>query len=196
MRRYALGRMSSPASSLSLPPCLPASLPPSRHPFSLLSLSLPPQDPISLGDERNNIEYRMRRKAKSSFSFNLVAPNISDKSKPHKVTVRLYYFPKLRDKETRPLDRYEEKICEANAVQPKKDDEHRIMKPIFNCYWEGRWIPYAEVTSFKKIFEQIQGSVDTRHLLGRVRGSVFFPHSFLPSNNKLRYAKEPQESAP
>ena len=121
----------------------------------------------------------------SSFSFNLVAPNISAKSKPHKVTVRLYYFPKLIDRETRPLDRYEEKIREASADQP-----------IINCYWEGRWIPYAHVTSFKKIFEQIQGSIDTRHLLGRVRGSVFFPHSFLPSNNKLRYAKRAPRISP
>lgn len=124
----------------------------------------------------------MRRKKKDSFTFNLVAPNTADKSKPHKVTVRLYYFPKLMDKETRPLDKYEEMVCETSAYQP-----------IINCYWEGRWIPYAQVTSFKKIFEQVQKSPDSRHLLSRVRGSVFFPHSFLPSNNKLNFQQSPQD---
>ena len=41
---------------------------------------------------------------KDVFEFNLELPNKDDKANMHKVTVRLYYFPKLMEKETRPLD--------------------------------------------------------------------------------------------
>ena len=60
-----------------------------------------------LRDERSNIEFLMRRKAADRFAFNMRLVASKPGENMHKVTVRLYYFPKLMDKETRPLDRYE-----------------------------------------------------------------------------------------
>ena len=60
-----------------------------------------------LRDERSNIEFLMRRKAADRFAFNMRLVASKPGEDMLKVTVRLYYFPKLMDKETRPLDRYE-----------------------------------------------------------------------------------------
>ena len=99
----------------------------------------------------------------------------------HKVTVRLYYFPKLMEKETRPLDDGED-----------HDDQYKE-RPIISCYWEGRWIPYARVRTLP-IFKNIAEDVQHRHLLGRLRGSVFFPHEYIPSKNKLDFQVSPEAS--
>ena len=144
------------------------------------------QQTINLADEHNNIEYQMRARASSSFSFNLLVPNGTRGLDAHKVTVRLYYFPKLLDQETRPLDKYEARQME------ERSSSAADAQPLICCYWEGRWIPYSEVRSLKKVFEGIRKEVETRPLLGRLRGSVFLPHGFLPSNNKLTFQQSPQ----
>jgi len=135
---------------------------------------------VDLRSERNNIESRMRRKAKSSFTFNLRMPNHSDKANPHKVTVRLYYFPKILEEETRPIDEYEKKDLDLD-------------KPILSCYWEGRWIPYESVTQLKML-EQARQDTQHKQLLRRLRGSIFFPHSYTPTNNKLKFQAAPHTS--
>lgn len=129
-----------------------------------------------LRDEHTNMEFQMRVKMKSSFSFNLELPGKNGPN--HKVTVRLYYFPKILDEEKRPLDVYEQK--------------ENLDQPIISCYWEGRWIPYAQVNNIKKVFKKIADDPMNRHLLRRLRGSMFFPHSFIPTNNKLKFRDPPQ----
>ena len=135
------------------------------------------QRQIDLRREHNNIEFQMRRKMKSSFTFNLVLPDNS-KGNGHKVAVRLYYFPKILDEETRPYDQFEEK--------------RNLDKPIFSCYWEGRWIPFAHVDSVKKVFNNIEKDTQGRQLLRRLRGTMFFPHSYTPTHNKLAFKHAPQ----
>ena len=133
--------------------------------------------PMDLRDEHKNMEFRMRHKMRDRFSFNLVLPD-KGKGSGHKVTVRLYYFPKILDKETRPYDKYEE--------------QGNLDRPIISCYWEGRWIPYAQVDWVKKVFDKVSKDTMHRHLLRRLRGSIFFPHSFVPTHNKLSLQQSPQ----
>ena len=134
---------------------------------------------INLREEVKNVELQMRRKHKSSFSYNLLVPDGGpDRNKWHKVTVRLYYFPKILDKETRP--------CEEHEQQDYAD------KPILSCYWEGRWIPDGELDNLKIFTKFSAQETRDKYLLCRLRGSVFFPHSFIPSNNKLKFLKSPQ----
>ncbi|XP_018549169.2 LOW QUALITY PROTEIN: structural maintenance of chromosomes flexible hinge domain-containing protein 1 [Lates calcarifer] len=105
------------------------------------------------------------------------------------------YHPFLYDKETYPQD--------PNAVQALPDDEDddnesgvqhqaRGKRPIFECFWNGRLIPYTRVHEFDWCAWPIKGANKDREPLpkecySRFSGVLFTDDRFQVSTNKLTF---------
>ncbi|XP_076829513.1 structural maintenance of chromosomes flexible hinge domain-containing protein 1 isoform X2 [Brachyhypopomus gauderio] len=100
------------------------------------------------------------------------------------------YHPFLYDRETYPEDPY------AQAPAPENDDDDdcfvlqadgRGKRPIFQCYWNGRLIPYSSVDEFEWCARPKKGCAVPLECYNRISGVLFTNDCFQVSTNKLTY---------
>ncbi|MCI4377610.1 hypothetical protein PGIGA_G00205450 [Pangasianodon gigas] len=135
---------------------------------------------LNLKDIDNDMQTLYIKSSVAEFEFN------ASKDGDAKVEGLLRYHPFLYDRETYPEDPY------APAPEPDEDcfishAEGRGKRPIFECFWNGRLIPYSSVDEFdwcarpKKI-----GSVPLE-CYNRISGVLFTNDRFQVSTNKLTF---------
>ncbi|KAI5104111.1 structural maintenance of chromosomes flexible hinge domain-containing protein 1 [Silurus meridionalis] len=103
-----------------------------------------------------------------------------------KVEGLLRYHPFLYDRETYPEDPY--------AATPDIDEdcfvshaEGRGKRPIFECFWNGRLIPYSSVNEFDWCARPKKGSSVPLECYNRISGVLFTNDRFQVSTNKLTF---------
>uniref|UniRef100_A0A8D0A8N6 Structural maintenance of chromosomes flexible hinge domain containing 1 n=1 Tax=Sander lucioperca TaxID=283035 RepID=A0A8D0A8N6_SANLU len=99
------------------------------------------------------------------------------------------YHPFLYDKETYPED---PDAAQASLDDDNDDNESRVLhqarrkRPIFNCFWNGRLIPYTTVSEFDWC-SQSKGAKELAECYSRVSGVLFTDDRFMVSTNKLTF---------
>uniref|UniRef100_A0A4W4DSS6 SMC hinge domain-containing protein n=1 Tax=Electrophorus electricus TaxID=8005 RepID=A0A4W4DSS6_ELEEL len=99
------------------------------------------------------------------------------------------YHPFLYDRETYPEDPY------ALTPAPENDDddcfvlqaEGRGKRPIFECFWNGRLIPYSSVDEFEWCARPKKVFTVPLECYNRISGVLFTNDSFQVSTNKLTF---------
>ena len=126
-----------------------------------------------------SVERRAVRERRSVMEFGVEVPLAGGGT--CRGVVRLFYFPRVRGEDRRPLAREEEADRDG---------------PFLSVYWQGRWVPYAAVRVLD-IFQPLS-SVNAsaaqlqRELSARVRGTIFFPRAMVPANSKLSLSESPE----
>uniref|UniRef100_A0A8B9H856 Structural maintenance of chromosomes flexible hinge domain containing 1 n=1 Tax=Astyanax mexicanus TaxID=7994 RepID=A0A8B9H856_ASTMX len=97
------------------------------------------------------------------------------------------YHPFLYDKETYPEDPY-------NSTPENDDDdcfifqaEGRGKRPIFECFWNGRLIPYSSVNEFEWCAKPKKMCTVPLECYNRISGVLFANDCFQVSTNKLTF---------
>ncbi|TRY59020.1 hypothetical protein DNTS_012405 [Danionella cerebrum] len=136
---------------------------------------------INLRDVNNDMQTLYIRSSVSTFEFKATGP------KDLLVEGLVRYHPFLYDQETYPLDPY-------SASTEKEDDdcmvvnpEGRGKRPIFECYWNGRLIPYTTVSEFKWCEKPKKTDVVPWECYNRISGVLFANDRFEVSTNKLTF---------
>ncbi|XP_063062611.1 structural maintenance of chromosomes flexible hinge domain-containing protein 1 [Engraulis encrasicolus] len=99
------------------------------------------------------------------------------------------YHPFLYDRETYPQDPYtstgpaEEEDDECLVLNP----EGRGKRPIFECFWNGRLIPYTTVSEFEWCARQKKAAAVPAECYNRISGVLFTNDCFPVSTNKLTF---------
>ncbi|XP_028424672.1 structural maintenance of chromosomes flexible hinge domain-containing protein 1 isoform X1 [Perca flavescens] len=99
------------------------------------------------------------------------------------------YHPFLYDKETYPEDPDADQV---SLDDDNDDNESRVLhqargkRPIFNCFWNGRLIPYTTVSEFDWC-SQSKGAKELAECYNRVSGVLFTDDRFTVSTNKLTF---------
>ncbi|XP_072566865.1 structural maintenance of chromosomes flexible hinge domain-containing protein 1 isoform X1 [Paramormyrops kingsleyae] len=99
------------------------------------------------------------------------------------------YHPFLYDKETYPEDPY----SLSNAAEEEDEDcvifnqEGRGKRPIFQCFWNGRLIPYTTVAEFDWCARPKKSGSVPLECLNRISGVLFTNDHFQVSTNKLTF---------
>uniref|UniRef100_A0A8C2FFZ1 Structural maintenance of chromosomes flexible hinge domain containing 1 n=1 Tax=Cyprinus carpio TaxID=7962 RepID=A0A8C2FFZ1_CYPCA len=98
------------------------------------------------------------------------------------------YHPFLYDQETYPMDPY--------ALGPSEDEdeecvilnsEARGKRPIFECFWNGRLIPYTTVSEFEWCAKPKKARAVPLECYNRISGVLFANDRFQVSTNKLTF---------
>ncbi|XP_072544127.1 structural maintenance of chromosomes flexible hinge domain-containing protein 1 [Salminus brasiliensis] len=101
----------------------------------------------------------------------------------------LRYHPFLYDRETYPEDPY------ASTPVAENDDEDCIVfqtegrgkRPIFECFWNGRLIPYSSVNEFEWCAKPKKVCAVPLECYNRISGVLFTNDCFQVSTNKLTF---------
>ncbi|XP_030635022.1 structural maintenance of chromosomes flexible hinge domain-containing protein 1 [Chanos chanos] len=101
----------------------------------------------------------------------------------------LRYHPFLYDRETYPEDPY------AMPGPADDDDEECVVlnaegrgkRPIFECFWNGRLIPYTTVSEFEWCARPKKGASVPLECYNRISGVLFANDRFQVSTNKLTF---------
>nr|CAB3266390.1 structural maintenance of chromosomes flexible hinge domain-containing protein 1-like [Phallusia mammillata] len=134
---------------------------------------------INLHDIEDDLESKYIRTASNSFEFRATADG-------GEVEGIIRYHPFLYDRETYPLD-----LSNIDEDEERFDSNElpaRGRRPIFECYWNGRLIPYTFVDDFdwcrmpKKPIPSIP--IDCFY---RISGCLFSNDKFQVSTNKLTF---------
>ncbi|KAK3699756.1 hypothetical protein QZH41_015606, partial [Actinostola sp. cb2023] len=108
----------------------------------------------------------------------------------------LRYHPFLYDKETYPLNEGDAKLAEeintATADDPMdviEKDNHgpRGYRPIFECYWNGRLIPYTSIDSLEWCQLPKKRTIIPQECYNRFSGVLWTNDAFQVSTNKLTF---------
>ncbi|XP_016099444.1 structural maintenance of chromosomes flexible hinge domain-containing protein 1 [Sinocyclocheilus grahami] len=98
------------------------------------------------------------------------------------------YHPFLYDQETYPVDPY--------ALGPSEDEdedclilnsEARGKRPVFECFWNGRLIPYTTVSEFEWCARPKKVGAVPLECYNRISGVLFANDRFQVSTNKLTF---------
>ncbi|XP_029446943.1 LOW QUALITY PROTEIN: structural maintenance of chromosomes flexible hinge domain-containing protein 1 [Rhinatrema bivittatum] len=99
------------------------------------------------------------------------------------------YHPFLYDRETYPDD-----PCFPSRVKDEDDDDCLIVekgargkRPIFECFWNGRLIPYTTVEDFDWCTPPKKRGVGPIECYNRISGALFTNDKFQVSTNKLTF---------
>ncbi|XP_056603015.1 structural maintenance of chromosomes flexible hinge domain-containing protein 1 [Triplophysa dalaica] len=99
------------------------------------------------------------------------------------------YHPFLFDRETYPLDPYT-----ASAAGEDEDEDCVVLNPegrgkrsIFECFWNGRLIPYTTVSEFEWCMRPKKGVAVPLECYNRISGVLFANDRFKVSTNKLTF---------
>ncbi|XP_060788894.1 structural maintenance of chromosomes flexible hinge domain-containing protein 1 isoform X2 [Neoarius graeffei] len=105
-----------------------------------------------------------------------------------KVEGLLRYHPFLYDRETYPEDPY------AHTSAPESDEDGfvshadgRGKRPIFECFWNGRLIPYSSVDEFGWCARSKKATSVPLECYNRISGVLFTNDRFQVSTNKLTF---------
>ncbi|KAL5015375.1 hypothetical protein ScPMuIL_009645 [Solemya velum] len=140
---------------------------------------------INLRDIDDDMQTAFVRSSAATFDFKAIVENVGV------VEGVLRYHPFLYDRETYPMD-----ITDAR-YEPEPDDDHmyaindrpaRGRRPIFECYWNGRLIPYSLIEYLdwcavpKKLPKNIRAEC-----YNRISGVLWTNDKFQVSTNKLTF---------
>ncbi|XP_059374115.1 structural maintenance of chromosomes flexible hinge domain-containing protein 1-like isoform X2 [Carassius carassius] len=98
------------------------------------------------------------------------------------------YHPFLYDQETYPVDPY--------ALGPSEDEDEECLilnseargkRPIFECFWNGRLIPYTTVSEFEWCAKPKKAGAVPLECYNRISGVLFANDRFQVSTNKLTF---------
>ncbi|XP_051997338.1 structural maintenance of chromosomes flexible hinge domain-containing protein 1 [Xyrauchen texanus] len=98
------------------------------------------------------------------------------------------YHPFLYDRETYPVDPY--------AAAPVEDEDEEFIvlnpegrgkRPIFECFWNGRLIPYTSVSEFEWCARPKKAGPVPLECYNRISGVLFANDRFQVSTNKLTF---------
>ncbi|XP_005367605.1 structural maintenance of chromosomes flexible hinge domain-containing protein 1 isoform X1 [Microtus ochrogaster] len=100
------------------------------------------------------------------------------------------YHPFLYDKETYPDD-----PCFPSKLRDEEDDDDcfilekaaRGKRPIFECFWNGRLIPYTSVEDFDWCAPPKKRGLAPIECFNRISGALFTNDKFQVSTNKLTF---------
>ncbi|XP_067835802.1 structural maintenance of chromosomes flexible hinge domain-containing protein 1 isoform X2 [Heptranchias perlo] len=99
------------------------------------------------------------------------------------------YHPFLYDKETYP----EDVSCPFNVLEDDEEDCYSVDKgargkrPIFECFWNGRLIPYTTVEDFEFCAPPKKRGLVALECFNRISGVLFTNDKFQVSTNKLTF---------
>ncbi|KAL4217928.1 inactivation of X chromosome by DNA methylation [Mactra antiquata] len=150
----------------------------------LYRLSKTQQTPnvINLRDIEDDMQTQYVRGSVSSFEFRAVIDGI-------RIEGVLRYHPFMYDRETYPLDIHDRNVTSF-------EDEHdyaisevpaRGRRPIFECFWNGRLIPYTQIDSFEWCNPPKKARGAPVECYNRVSGVLWTDDNFQVSTNKLTY---------
>ncbi|XP_034069913.1 structural maintenance of chromosomes flexible hinge domain-containing protein 1 isoform X3 [Gymnodraco acuticeps] len=156
------------------------------HPEIKIMISLRDKPPVvmDLREVENDIQTMYIKSAVDTFEFK--ATTAQDGGT---VDGLIRYHPFLYDRETYPED--------PNAVQAPDDEDdgdnepgvlhqERRKRPIFDCFWNGRLIPYTTVSEFDWC-AQSKGVKELAECYSRISGVLFTDDRFPVSTNKLTF---------
>ncbi|XP_042366251.1 structural maintenance of chromosomes flexible hinge domain-containing protein 1 [Plectropomus leopardus] len=98
------------------------------------------------------------------------------------------YHPFLYDRETYPQDPYAEQASSDDNENNESGDvqQAREKRPIFQCFWNGRLIPYTTVAEFDWCTPS-KGAKEIPECYSRISGVLFTDDNFKVSTNKLTF---------
>uniref|UniRef100_A0A8C2FGC6 Structural maintenance of chromosomes flexible hinge domain containing 1 n=1 Tax=Cyprinus carpio TaxID=7962 RepID=A0A8C2FGC6_CYPCA len=95
------------------------------------------------------------------------------------------YHPFLYDQETYPMDPYALEDEDEECVI--LNSEARGKRPIFECFWNGRLIPYTTVSEFEWCAKPKKARAVPLECYNRISGVLFANDRFQVSTNKLTF---------
>ncbi|XP_070409212.1 structural maintenance of chromosomes flexible hinge domain-containing protein 1 isoform X2 [Nothobranchius furzeri] len=102
----------------------------------------------------------------------------------------LRYHPFLYDKETYPKDPYtaQEPVAEDDHEnEPEGPNQARGKRDIFECFWNGRLVPYTTVSEFDWCTRPIKGASLPAECYSRFSGVLFTDDRFQVNASKLKF---------
>ncbi|XP_034718465.1 structural maintenance of chromosomes flexible hinge domain-containing protein 1 isoform X1 [Etheostoma cragini] len=146
----------------------------------------PPRCPraINLREVENDMQTLYINTAADTFEFKAYT-----KQNTGTVEGIIRYHPFLYDKETYPED---PDAAQASLDYDDDDEESGVLhqargkRPIFNCFWNGRLIPYTTVSEFDWC-SQSKGAKELAECYSRVSGVLFTDDTFMVTTNKLTF---------
>uniref|UniRef100_A0A3B3B8N3 Structural maintenance of chromosomes flexible hinge domain containing 1 n=1 Tax=Oryzias melastigma TaxID=30732 RepID=A0A3B3B8N3_ORYME len=145
----------------------------------------PPKSPILLNLRYVNNDMQTLYINAAADSFEFQATTAGDGGKVEGV---LRYHPFLYDRET-----YPKNPCASQASDNGDSDDNesdagaRGKKDIFECFWNGRLIPYTTVSEFDWCSRPKKGSALPAECFSRLSGVLFTNDKFSVSTNKLKF---------
>jgi len=140
---------------------------------------------ISLRDINDDLESLFLKSTSSLFEF------IAQVEGMGKVEGVLRYHPFLYDKETFPDVQALDSTVSSNQTiaeaQPPDTRGPRGDKPIFECFWNGRLIPYTKIDSLDWCIPPKKKTNVKQECYYRISGALFTDDSFQVSTNKLTF---------
>ncbi|KAM7390298.1 hypothetical protein PAMA_008462 [Pampus argenteus] len=148
----------------------------------------PPKCPcvMNLREVENDLQTLYINAAADTFEF-----KVSTEDNSGTVEGILRYHPFLYDKETYP--REPDTTPQAPLVDEDDDNESadlhqaRGKRPIFECFWNGRLIPYTTVSEFEWCAQPKVKSKLPAECYSRFSGVLFTDDGFTVSTNKLTF---------
>ncbi|XP_062850084.1 structural maintenance of chromosomes flexible hinge domain-containing protein 1 isoform X2 [Trichomycterus rosablanca] len=149
---------------------------------SLLDRASRPARQLNLREIDNDMQTLYINSSVSEFEFK------ASKGADATVEGLLRYHPFLYDRETYPEDPY-------SATSAVEDDEDCIVlhaegrgkRPIFECFWNGRLIPYSSVNEFEWCTKPKKEGALPFECYNRISGVLFTNDHFKVSTNKLTF---------
>uniref|UniRef100_A0A6Q2XFA8 SMC hinge domain-containing protein n=1 Tax=Esox lucius TaxID=8010 RepID=A0A6Q2XFA8_ESOLU len=100
----------------------------------------------------------------------------------------LRYHPFLYDKETYPEDPFTpQRLCHKQEDDCAVHNHTRAKRPIFECFWNGRLIPYTTVSEFDWCALPKKAGAVPAECYSRISGVLFTNDRFQVSTNKLTF---------
>ncbi|XP_029935656.1 structural maintenance of chromosomes flexible hinge domain-containing protein 1 isoform X2 [Myripristis murdjan] len=101
----------------------------------------------------------------------------------------LRYHPFLYDRETYPkeTDPAQASVEDDDEKESGVQDQARGKRPIFDCYWNGRLIPYTTVSEFDWCARPKRGAPVAPECYSRFSGVLFTDDRFKVTTNKLTF---------
>ncbi|XP_051755172.1 structural maintenance of chromosomes flexible hinge domain-containing protein 1 [Ctenopharyngodon idella] len=139
---------------------------------------------VNLRDVDNDMQTLYVNSSASTFEFKATGTRDS------LVEGLIRYHPFLYDRETYPVDPY---AASAGPLEDEDEDcvvlnpEGRGKRPIFECFWNGRLIPYTSVSEFEWCKRPKKPGAVPSECYNRISGVLFANDRFQVSTNKLTF---------
>ncbi|XP_041823548.1 structural maintenance of chromosomes flexible hinge domain-containing protein 1 [Melanotaenia boesemani] len=138
---------------------------------------------INLREVENDMQTLYIKAAADVFEFSASIP-------PDQGTVEgiIRYHPFLYDRETYPVDPYSDKaLDEDDDCELQNAAQNQARRNIFECYWNGRLIPYTTVSEFDWCSQRVKSEAPPAECYNRLSGVLFTDGRFQVSTNKLHF---------